>query len=41
MKEIVLDIQHSSLKEIARDLNISHESVYSILVYILGMRRVA
>lgn len=41
VKEIVLDNRHSSLREIARDLNISHESVRSILVDILGMRRVA
>lgn len=41
VKEIVLDNRHFSLREIARDLDISHESVRSILLDNLGMRRVA
>ena len=41
VKKIVLDNCHSSLRGIACDLNISHEFVRSILVDILGMRRVA
>ena len=40
VKEIVLN-RHSSLREIAHGLNISHESVRSILVDILDMRRTA
>lgn len=41
VQEIVLDNRHSSLREIAHHLNISHESVRSILVDNLNMRRVA
>ena len=41
VKKIVLDNPHSSLREIARDLEISHESVRLTLVHTLGMRRVA
>ena len=41
VKEIVLDNRHFGLREIDRDIDISHESVRSILVDILGMRRVA
>ena len=41
MKEIELDNRHSSLEEIARDLKIFHESIRSILLDVLGMRRVA
>ena len=41
VKKIVLDNRHSSLREIACDLKISHECVRSIFVDILGMRRIA
>lgn len=42
VKEIVLGNRHSSLREIARELNLkSHESIRSILVDKLGMRRIA
>ena len=41
VKEIVHDNRHSSSREITRDLNISHESVRSILVDIMDIRRVA
>ena len=41
VKEIVLGNRHSSLREIAHDLNISHDSVRSIFIDILGKRRVA
>ena len=37
----MLDNRYSNLREIARDLNISKKSFRSILVDILGMRRVA
>ena len=40
-KKIVLDNRNSSLREIARYLNISEESVRSILMDILVIRRVA
>lgn len=39
-KEIVFDNRYASLREIAHDLNISHESVRSILMAKLGTRRV-
>ena len=41
VEEIVRNNCHSSLREIARDLKISQESVCSILVDILGTRSVA
>ena len=41
LKEIVLDNYHFNLQEIARDLDISHKSVFSNLVNILGMGRIA
>lgn len=41
VKEIVNENRHASLREIAHDLNMSHESVRTILTDILGMRRVA
>lgn len=41
VKKIVHDNRKSSLREIARELNISHESVRSILVNDLGMKHVA
>lgn len=41
VKEIVMKNRHSSLREMAQDLSISHESVRTILVDVLGMRRVS
>ncbi|XP_032676163.1 protein GVQW3-like [Odontomachus brunneus] len=41
VKEIVLENRYFSLREVAHELNMSHESVRSILVDNLGMRRVA
>lgn len=41
VKEIVNENRHASLRKIAHDLNMSHESVRTILTDILGMRRVA
>jgi len=41
VKEIVLENRHSSLREISHELKMSHESVRSILVNNLNMRRVA
>ena len=41
VKEIILHNRLSSLRDIAREVHISHESVRSILVDILGMRRVS
>ena len=41
VKEIILHNHLSSLRDIAHEVNISHESVRSILVDILGMRRVS
>lgn len=41
VKELVLEICHYNLKERAQELNISHESVFNILIDILRMRSVA
>lgn len=41
IKEIVLENRHASVREIARDLNISRETARLILVNQLGMQRVA
>lgn len=41
MKEIVMKNRRSSLREMFQDLGISHESVRTILVDVLGMRRVS
>lgn len=41
IKEIVIKNRHSSLREMAQDLDISHESVRTILVDVLGKRRVS
>ncbi|XP_037893953.1 protein GVQW3-like [Glossina fuscipes] len=40
IKTMVLENRHLSLREIARGVNMSHESVRGILVDILGMRRI-
>ena len=41
VKEMVLENHHLSLREVARDLSVSHESIRNILHHQLGMRRVA
>lgn len=41
VKEIVMENRHASLREMAQDLDMSHESVRTVLVDVLGMRRVA
>jgi len=41
VKKTVLENRHTSIRELAQDLNISRESVRLILVDILGMRKVA
>lgn len=41
VKELVLENHHSSLREMTQDLDMSHKSVRTILVDILGIRRVA
>lgn len=41
IKERVLENRRTSLREIAHDLKISHESARTILIDILGMRKVA
>jgi len=41
VKEIVLENRNSSLREISHELKMSHESVRSILINNLNMRRVA
>lgn len=41
MRKLVLDSRRFSLRELARELNISHESIRTIVVDVLGMRRVA
>lgn len=41
VKEIVMKNHRSSLREMTQDLGISHESVRTILVDVLGMRRVS
>ncbi|XP_014482086.1 PREDICTED: putative uncharacterized protein FLJ37770 [Dinoponera quadriceps] len=41
VKEMLMENRHSSLKEMAQNLDISHESICTILVHVLGMRRVA
>lgn len=41
IEEMIMENRHLSLREIAQDVNMSHESVRNILVDVLGMRRVA
>ena len=41
MKEMVTENRHSSLREIATELSVSHESIRTILNDCLGMKRVA
>ena len=41
VKEMVMENRCSSLREIALDLDMSHESIRTILVDVLGMRRIA
>ncbi|XP_012231261.1 protein GVQW3-like [Linepithema humile] len=41
VEEMVMENRHSNLREMAQDLDMSHESVHIILVDVLGMRRVA
>ena len=41
IKEMVLENRYNSLQEIAQEMNMSHETSHHILVYVLGMRKVA
>lgn len=41
IKEMVLENRHYSLREIAQEMNMSHETARHILVDVLGMRKVA
>ena len=41
VKEMVTKNRHSSLREIAAELRVSHESIRTILNDCLGMKRVA
>ena len=41
VKEIVTENRHLSLREIAAELSVSHESIRTILNDCLGMKRVA
>ena len=41
VKEMVTETRHLSLREIATELSVSHESILTILNDFLGMKRVA
>ena len=41
VKEMVTENRHSSLREIAAELSMSHASIHTILNDCLGMKRVA